>query len=622
MKRSAYQVSIILLLTTLLSGFMHGNSGGGGGSSPIVQAAVFTPSTPATNGGAVGTATATNSPTGWSITAGDPSGDFAISSGGVITFTAQGQTDYSGAVSLKSATLTLQASNGAGSGSNNNTVNASADGSVNAPVNASIQHSAFFTSYARQSGQSAYTVRPAWKVAGVDYAVGPAANATITIASPAVVTETAHGHVAGEKVTFFTTGALPTGITAGTVEYFVLAAGLTTNTYEISTTSGGAAVNTSGTQSGFHSVFKDPSVDALPSTCTYSTTTANHVTCTSAKTFSYWYFNDALLEITGGCTTGTFLIQNSRFLTGSNTDNANYQFGQIENDGVCSTTALNNIFDNNIQNLANQTYNQTGFIRVSTTGAFLSQYNSYQNLNCRAFNFVSEPSSVISQYDYLEGTNYNNGCHGEFMILNGGTPTATQSVLKVNFTTALLPASFGGGYTAAWYFSGGVGATGYVITSGEYSYSVAATNLFAFNAQISGTTLTVNSTTANLIFGPCSVSALNNNILGSGVTANTSITACGSGTGGTGTYTVNNSQTVAAETMFTTMGGAAAVRAPGPVFTALNYTSNYVDPTGALFCFVTDTVAGSSAPVFTGNLNLLDGSTIPDEVRANCHGHN
>lgn len=613
---------LVLILPALFGGWTHGTSSGGGGSAPIVQAAVFTPSTPATTGGAVGTATATNGPTGWSITAGDTAGDFAISSAGVITFTVQGQTDYDGTVSLKSATLTLQATNASGNGSNNNTVNAYADGIVNAPINAGIQHSNFFTSYARQSGQSAYATRPVWKAPGVDYAVGPAANATVTIASPAVVTETAHGHVAGEKVTFFTTGALPTGITAGTVEYFVLAAGLTANTYEISTTSGGAAVNTSGTQSGFHSAFKDPSVDALPSTCVYSTTTANHVTCTSAKTFSYWYFNDVLLEITGGCSTGTFIIQNSRFLTGSNTGNALYQFGQIENDGVCATTVKNNVFDNNIQNLANQTYNQAGYLRLFTTGAILSQYNSYQNLNCRAVGLVAVPSSFIMQYDYFEGTNYNNGCHGEFIILTNGTPSATQNALKINFTTALLPASFGGGYTAAWYFSGGVGATSYIITSGEYSYNVAATNLFAFNAQISGTTLTVNSTTANLIFGPCSVSALNNNILGAGVTANTSITACGSGTGGTGTYTVNNSQTVAAETMFTTMGGSAAVRAPGPVFAALNYTSNYVDPTGALFCFQTDMVVGSSAPVFAGNLNLLDGSTIPDETRANCHGHN
>lgn len=78
-------------------------------------------------------------------------------------------------------------------------------------------------------------------------------TATITVASPAVVTSTAHGLKAGSQVSFTTTGALPTGITAGTV-YYVIAAGLTANDFQFSTTSGGSAVNTTGTQSGVHTI--------------------------------------------------------------------------------------------------------------------------------------------------------------------------------------------------------------------------------------------------------------------------------------------------------------------------------------------------------------------------------
>lgn len=82
-----------------------------------------------------------------------------------------------------------------------------------------------------------------------------AQTVTMTIASPAVVTWAAHGLVAGDVVVFNNTGgALPTGVTAGT-SYFVIAAGLATNTFEFSTTSGGAAVNTSGSQSGVHNAF-------------------------------------------------------------------------------------------------------------------------------------------------------------------------------------------------------------------------------------------------------------------------------------------------------------------------------------------------------------------------------
>lgn len=74
---------------------------------------------------------------------------------------------------------------------------------------------------------------------------------TVTIATPALFTWTAHGLVAGSPVVFTTSGALPTGLTAGTT-YWVIAAGLTANDFEVSATQGGAAVNTSGSQSGTH----------------------------------------------------------------------------------------------------------------------------------------------------------------------------------------------------------------------------------------------------------------------------------------------------------------------------------------------------------------------------------
>lgn len=82
-------------------------------------------------------------------------------------------------------------------------------------------------------------------------------TSTITIATPGVVTHTAHGLVAGDPIFFGTTGALPTGITAGT-KYFVIAGGLTANAFEFSATLGGSAVNTSGSQSGVHTLYRSP----------------------------------------------------------------------------------------------------------------------------------------------------------------------------------------------------------------------------------------------------------------------------------------------------------------------------------------------------------------------------
>ena len=76
---------------------------------------------------------------------------------------------------------------------------------------------------------------------------------TVTIANPAVFTKNGHGYVIGDEVKFTTTGALPTGLVAGT-SYYVIAAGLTSNAFEVSATPGGSAVVTSGSQSGTHTV--------------------------------------------------------------------------------------------------------------------------------------------------------------------------------------------------------------------------------------------------------------------------------------------------------------------------------------------------------------------------------
>lgn len=78
---------------------------------------------------------------------------------------------------------------------------------------------------------------------------------TVTIANPAVFTKVAHGLAAGNPIIFSTTGALPTGLTAGTT-YYVIAAGLTADAFEVSTSAGGVAVITTGSQSGVHTFIK------------------------------------------------------------------------------------------------------------------------------------------------------------------------------------------------------------------------------------------------------------------------------------------------------------------------------------------------------------------------------
>jgi hypothetical protein len=82
------------------------------------------------------------------------------------------------------------------------------------------------------------------------FVIAPTGTVTITIASPGVITDNAHGFEANTPISFTTTGALPTGLSVG-VRYYIKTV-LSLNTYTVSATVGGAVINTTGTQSGVH----------------------------------------------------------------------------------------------------------------------------------------------------------------------------------------------------------------------------------------------------------------------------------------------------------------------------------------------------------------------------------
>lgn len=73
---------------------------------------------------------------------------------------------------------------------------------------------------------------------------------SITIASPAVCTVSVE-IPNGTPIRLITDGALPTGLTVGTIYYVINSTG---TTFYLSATAGGAAINTSGSQSGTHRI--------------------------------------------------------------------------------------------------------------------------------------------------------------------------------------------------------------------------------------------------------------------------------------------------------------------------------------------------------------------------------
>lgn len=77
---------------------------------------------------------------------------------------------------------------------------------------------------------------------------------TVTIAAPGVVTKKDHDLRTNDRVSFVTTGALPTGLSVDTFYYAIYA---TDDTFQLAATSDGTAITTTGTQSGTHYYMSD-----------------------------------------------------------------------------------------------------------------------------------------------------------------------------------------------------------------------------------------------------------------------------------------------------------------------------------------------------------------------------
>lgn len=95
--------------------------------------------------------------------------------------------------------------------------------------------------YAEYNPATAYALNDFVKLTSIPFTV------TISISSPTIIYWTNHSLPAGTGVVFTTSGALPTGITAGTTYYVLANDG---NSFKISDSVGGTPISTSGTQSG------------------------------------------------------------------------------------------------------------------------------------------------------------------------------------------------------------------------------------------------------------------------------------------------------------------------------------------------------------------------------------
>ena len=122
-------------------------------------------------------------------------------------------------------------------------------------------------------------------------------------------------------------------------------------------------------------------------------------------------------------------------------------------------------------------------------------------------------------------------------LMKSGTIAVGQNLFGVGLGTEVVITALGTG-------TGGIGTytlnTSLTIATEPFNTAASAATI---TGSISTTVLTVTAVASGTLY-------VGQTIQGAGITANTVITALGTGTGGVGTYTVSVSQTVASETMY------------------------------------------------------------------------
>lgn len=121
--------------------------------------------------------------------------------------------------------------------------------------------------------------------------------------------------------------------------------------------------------------------------------------------------------------------------------------------------------------------------------------------------------------------------------VSNGTLAVGQQLFGVGVAGETVITALGSGSGGAGTYTINISQT----VSSEVMYTAAAGAIVT--ASISGTTLSVSAVSSGTLY-------VGQTIQGSGIAANTMITALGTGTGGIGDYTISTSQTVASRTMY------------------------------------------------------------------------
>lgn len=261
----------------------------------------------------------------------------------------------------------------------------------------------------------AATATRLWKMSNTDFTWVPVSKVlaltSISNASPAVFTKNGHGMAIGDAIQLTTTGALPTGLSTGTV-YYIISAGFTANAFEVSATLGGSAINTSSAGSGTHSF------------------TANYTTVAGDKQWQFVQFNNlvfvtqratvlqifdltsatAFSDALGSPPQADYLAVVNRFLVLSGIQSAAYRVQWSGLNNVNASTSWDNVTSqSNFQDLAD------GGVTRGVAGG--DNYGIvFQDSSIRSMTFNPGSPEV---FDFLR-ISQSEGLFAPFSFVNGG----------------------------------------------------------------------------------------------------------------------------------------------------------------------------------------------------------
>jgi hypothetical protein len=244
-----------------------------------------------------------------------------------------------------------------------------------------------------------------------DFSVAPTSpsnTVTITIATPGVVSDAGHAYNANDQVVLSTTGSLPTGLVAGTV-YFVRnpVAGVS---YELSATSGGASINTTGAQSGVHTarrafgqtgalfLHKTGNLPALTGTLLLTNSEyfaqPTHVLsgfdCAAFATTTNLYLAK-LSELTNGATTWPSLSTANILGTGSD---------------IIAPTTIQSVFSSTLDNFIYLTGSASFVVKQLVNNVIVSRFGCTTNDN---YEGVSLPNGIQFGFNVSAGLDTRQG---------------------------------------------------------------------------------------------------------------------------------------------------------------------------------------------------------------------